>query len=146
VALLSRALPRSHSGPAPQLRPGLALLVAAIVIVAIGLLQIVQTSQATTTNFSIQRLEQEKLELQTSVSNLEAQVAALSSLSRIEREAKRLGLTTPAERRTVQVNVPWPGGEAMVPAGVLPARQDEAGEQTDSSEWWETLLKPLPFY
>jgi cell division protein FtsL len=108
----------------------------------------VQTSQATTTNFSIQRLDQQKLELEAEVSGLEAQVAALSSLSRIEREARRLGLTAPAARRSVLVNVPWPGGAALLPAQFVPAREDEAEVEghSDSSEWWETLLKPLPFY
>lgn len=107
-----------------------------------------QTSQATTTNFSIQRLDQQKLELEAEVSGLEAQVASLSSLSRIEREARRLGLTAPAARRSVLVNVPSPGGEALLPAQFAPAKEDEAGMEghSDSSEWWETLLKPLPFY
>lgn len=146
MALLNRALPRSQPRPLPQLRLGPVLLAAAMAIVVVGLLQIVQTSQATTTSFSIQRLEQQKLELQTGVSDLEAQVAALSSLARIQREAKRLGLTAPAQRRNVEVNVPWPGGEALLPARLVPAGDAEAGEQPDTAEWWETLLKPLPFY
>jgi hypothetical protein len=44
--------------------------------------------------------------------------------------------------------VPWPGGEALLPAQFAPAKGDEAEVEghSDSSEWWETLLKPLPFY
>jgi cell division protein FtsL len=123
------------------------LLVAGFAIVVIGLLQVVQTSEATTTSFSIQRLEQERLELRAAVSDLEAEVAGLSSLARIEREAKRLGLEPPVAREAVQVNVPWPGGEAFVPMRFAPAGDAaEVDGHPEESGWWEKLLKPLPFY
>ena len=72
------------------------LSVAAVLVIVLGLARVVQTSQATTASFAMQSLQQEKLELETNVKQLEAEVATLSSLERIEREATRLGPTADA--------------------------------------------------
>ena len=129
------------------MRLGPVLLVAGLAVVIIALLQLSQRSEATTTSFAIQGLEQEKLELETTVRQLEAEVAALSSLSRIGREATRLG--QPAEaRELLQVNV----ASAALDDGLLPTRFAPAGDveateegRSEQQAWWQELLKLLPF-
>ncbi len=132
------------------------LLLAAGAIAVIGLLRVVQTSQATTAGFAMQSLQQEKLELETSVRQLEAEVASLSSLDRIERDAQRLGLALPVRVSYLSVNVAWPAtAEDLLPARFAPA-EDEAPAagpaavavdgSPERSGWWQDLLNILPFY
>jgi len=125
-----------------RLRPALIVVGAAVVV--IGLVQIVQTSDATSTSFSIQRLDQERLDWQTRVQQLEAQVAALSSLNRVEQEARgRLGMVPAAARESVQVNLPAP--EQPLLGGDRAAHAGAEGDK-DASSWWQELLKLLPFH
>ena len=147
MAVLNRTIARTRPKAAPTagLHPGPVLLIAAAAIVIIGLLQVVQTSEATTKSFAIQRLEQDKLELEASVRELEADVAALSSLARIEQEARRLGLKPPEAREAVEVNVAWPGADAPLPTRFVP-EGEEAGPAGEDSSWWQDLLRLLPFY
>ncbi len=149
MAVLNRTLARTRPKATPALRLGPVLLVAGLAIVVIALLQVVQTSEATTTSFAIQELEQERLELETSVRQLEAEVAALSSLSRIEQETQRLGLVPPQARASMEVNVAWPGAdEQQLPTRFAPPEEEQAESEghPDASGWWQDLLKPLPFY
>ena len=127
------------------MRLGQVLAVTAVAVVIIGLLQIVQTSQATTRTFEIQKLEQEKLEVGAQVRQLEAEVAGLSSLARIEGEAKRLGLVKPQSVQAVEVNVPWAGAALdRLPTRFSPGEQ-QAEETGQDAPWWRDLLGLLPF-
>ena len=74
------------------------MLIAVAALVIVGLLRVVQTSQATTAGFAVQALQQDKLEVETALRQLEADVGLLSSLERIEREALRLGLAPAVTR------------------------------------------------
>ena len=129
------------------------LLLIAGAIAVIGLLRVVQTSQATTASFAIQSLQQEQLERETTVRQLEAEIASLSSLERIERDAQRLGLTRPDETYHVTVNAAWPvTAEDVLPARFAPAgEEDSAGGESgatgspESSGWWQDFLELLPF-
>ena len=126
------------------------LLFAACVVAAIGLLRVVQTSQVTTASFAMQDMQQEKLELETGVRQLEAEVASLSSLDRIERDAKRLGLESPVRISNLSVNVAWPStAEDLLPARFAPAEDTAATVAVDgnseSPEWWQDLFSLLPF-
>lgn len=126
------------------------LIVAAALVIVLGLVRIVQTSQATTAGFAMQTLQQEKLELETSVKQLEAEVATLSSLERIEREATRLGLELPSQVSYTSVNVAWPGRAVdLLPARFAPVDGDAAlaGEEgsPDDAGWWQYFLNSLPF-
>jgi hypothetical protein len=148
MAVANRSIARPGAKPAPSVRVVPVLLIAGAAIVIIALLQVIQTSEATTASFAIQRLEQRRLELEASVQGLEADVAALSSLDRIDRESKRLGLVPPASQETVEVNVPWTGGdENRLPSRYAPAGEGEAQQQggSDGSSWWGGLLKLIPF-
>jgi len=146
MAILGRTFSRSEAKITSPLRIGPVLLAVGAVIAVVGVLQLMQTSRATTASFKIEQLSQQKLELETSVSQLEVDVAGLSSLARIQQEAKRLGLGPPVAREVVEVGVPGPSGDsAQLPARSLQHEgpDTKAGEQ--KSPWWDDLLKHLPF-
>jgi cell division protein FtsL len=140
---IARAKEKAEPPPRAKIHVLPVLLVAAGAALTIGLLQVVQSSEATTTSFAIQRLEQEKLELEAGVSQLEAEVAGLSSITRVQLEAQRLGLRPAESKETIVVNVPAPDVAALVPAGVVP-QDDQQGEEQDKP-WWQDLLDSLPF-
>lgn len=148
MAVLNRSIGRAQAQSRAQTKPlriGPVLAVTAIAIVVLAVLQLTETSDATTTNFAIQRLEEQKLQLQTEKRQLETEVATLSSLSRVEQEAReRLGLEPPRSRETIEVNASWPAqDQPRLPSRFAPdAAADESGE---SSAWWRDLLKLLPF-
>jgi len=126
-----------------ELRPILYVTGAAVVVLA--LLQVVQTSDVATTSFAMRRQERERLELQTRVRQMEAEVASLSSLGRVQQEAQaRLGLVPPGERRSLRVNAPAPAPEELLPTRFAPTRVAEG--DGGGSPWWRDALKLLPFY
>lgn len=143
MAVVSRTISPPQQQTSIAVRFGPFLLIAVAALVTVGLLRVVQTSQATSAGFAVQALQQDKLKVETELRQLEADVALLSSLERVEREAQRLGLVLPAAQASVRVNVALPAGN------VLPARfaPEDAEESTGSgaTSWWRTLLKPLPF-
>ncbi len=125
------------------------LIVAAALVIGLGLARVIQTSQATTASFAMQSLQQDKLKLETSVKQLEAEVGTLSSLERIQREATRLGLQLPERVSYTKVNVAWPGTAAdLLPARFAPMDEDETGVDGSPADagWWQHLLNSLPFY
>lgn len=135
------------AAPSPKaitLRPGPILVIAMAAILVIAMLQVMQTSRATTANFSIQQLEAEKVQLEAALSELEADVAQYSSLARIEEEAARLGLVPAAGRASLEVNVPLPVSEQRLPSRFAP--DEEAGVDGQGPSWWQDLLKVIPFY
>jgi cell division protein FtsL len=146
VAVLNRTLARAQPGTATSPRVGQVLLVAVAAVGVIALLQVVQTSHAATASFAIQRMEQQKLELETGVRQLEAEVASLSSLSRIEREAQLLGLEPAQARESVEVNVAWTASEeGRLPTRFAPGEEEETEVEGQGSSWWRDLLDRLPF-
>jgi cell division protein FtsL len=148
MAILNRTIARPSQVeiPRPSLRLGQLFLGVAVIVAVIAVMQVVQTSRATTASFKIEALQRQRLDLETSVSQLEVEVAQLSSLARIQQEAKRMGLGTPASRETIRVSVPGPSGDsAQIPARFLHplSTEPEAGEQ--QSSWWYKALDYLPF-
>jgi cell division protein FtsL len=147
VAILNRTIarPTEVEFSRPSVRLGPLLFAIGAIVALIAVVQVVQTSRATTASFKIEELQRQKLDLETTVSQLEIQVAQLSSLARVQQEATRLGLGTPASRETIRVSVPGPSGDsAQIPARFLHSMsaQDKAGEQ--ESSWWDGLLDHLP--
>ncbi len=148
MAILNRAIAHAEAevaAPSVRLKPLLFALGALIVIVAVA--QLVQTSRATTASFKIEQLQKQELELETTVSQLEVQVAGLSSLARVQQEAERLGLGPPVSREVVGVSVPGPSGDsAQIPARLLQTEtiDAQAGKQ-ESSSWWDGMFSQLPF-
>lgn len=143
MAVLNRALAAPQQRVSIGVRFGPLLLIAVAALTIVGLLRVVQTSQATTAGFAVQALQQDKLELETSVRQLEAEVAALASLARVEQEAARLGLVPPAQEASVQVNVAPPSA-GLLPSRFVPPQADVPVEATSHS-WWRDLLRTLTF-
>ncbi len=100
-------------------------------------------SDATTTGYSVRGLEQQRLTLQAQVHDLEAEVAALTSIERVEREARgRMGMTPPEQVLMLEVQAKPPTHQ-LVPERYL----TEVEEPTpDGGSWREALLRLLPFY
>ncbi len=134
------------SAPAELLRsPSLPILltVAALAIGLAALLPLIQSSSATSTNGNIQRLDQAKTDWQARLREIELEVASLSSLNRIEQEAReRLGMVPPEETR--YITVPGPAPEAWrLPSRFLPAPIEQ---QESGSSLWDKAFGwvPLP--
>ena len=139
---LARAGPKTRAkAPAPGLR---AMLIAAgLAVVGAGLLQVVQTSNVTSTGYHIQGLQEERLEWDARVHQLEAEVASLASLERVEREAReRLGLVPAEGRLYLEVNAPVPA-QQLLPTRFAPAQPPE---QSSNGSWWQDLLDLLLFF
>ncbi len=144
MAVISRTISPHQQQASIAVRFGPLLLIAVAALVIVGLLRVVQTSQATTAGFAVQALQQDKLEVETALRQLEADVALLSSLERIEREAQRLGLAPPAEQASVRVNAALPAAN-MLPTRFAPEEDAEESAGSGATSWWRSLLKPLPF-
>jgi cell division protein FtsL len=147
MAMLNRAIARAEAPAASvTLRPKAVLVALAAVLLVLAVGQLVQTSRATTASFKIEEFHRQKLELQTSVSQLEVEISQLSSLARVQQEAKRLGLGPPAAREVVVVSAPGPSGDsAQIPARLLQS-PDAAEGGEEPSTWWDGLLSRLPFH
>ena len=137
------AIGRPIARPSPRpwnLRRILALAVSAVVL--LGLLQVIQTSDATKSSYNIQHLEQERQDWSAQVHSLEAEVATLTSLDRVEREARdRLGMVPAEKVLYLQVDPP-PPQQQLIPRRFAASKPsvDEPG-----TSWWQALLKLLPF-
>ncbi len=109
-------------------------------VAAIALLQVVQSSGFAHTGQQLQRLEMERVTLKAEVYDLEAEVAALSSLERTERAAKeRLGMIQARTITYMSVEVEAPSGPLLPRPLVTPSGEHPAGEP-----WWESVIKALP--
>ena len=122
------------------------LLLAFAVLAVLGLLQVSQVGDATSTGYDIRRLERERQDWDAQVRQLEAEVAGLTSLDRIEREARnRLGLVPTKKRIYLDVPVA-PPEQQLVPPRYLSAEQADFPAEGSGGSWWRSLLKLLPFY
>jgi cell division protein FtsL len=145
MAIANRTIARSQAkAVVSPLRMAPLLAAAGLAIVAIAVLQLYQTSRATTASFKMQQLERQKLQLDTSVRQLEAEVALLSSLTRIEQEAARLGLQPAQARGSVEVNVAPPEQGLGLPTRYEP-HTEEAEVGGHDASWWQSLRKLFPF-
>jgi cell division protein FtsL len=141
MATLDRLGPAPAAAPLPSTwRPRRALAVALIAAAAIALLQVVQTSGFAHTGQQLQRLETERAALKAEVYDLEAEVAALSSLERTERAAReRLGMIQARTISYMSVEVEAPSGPLLPRPLVTPPTEPPPVEP-----WWEVVLKALP--
>ena len=140
----ARPSPAATAHRLSDLRGVLLLVFAALAL--LGLLQVSQIGDATSTGYNIRRLERERQDWDAQVRQLEAEVASLTSLDRVEREARnRLGLVPARARIYLDVAVP-PPDQQLVPRRYLsPEGSASPGEDAGGS-WWQSVLKLLPFY
>lgn len=101
-------------------RAALTLMAAIGLIFAAMLLPVVQSSDATTTGYAIRTHEQELADLNAKTYTIQAQIAQLDSIGRIQQEAARLGMVpAPPQAAAVSVNAATPG-ELLLPRRYLP--------------------------
>lgn len=134
--------PLGRRVPAPRLaRPAGGWLFGALVVLGIGaMLPVLQSSAATTRGFTAQEAQLREATLTGEIRQIEADVARLTSASRIERRAAEIGLGPGIAPRYVSVAEPGPA-PAKLPADYLiipPSPEDGA------QSWWRSLLSRLP--
>ena len=133
-----RAAPRSE-GRQPSL-PSL-VTICLVVIGLAGLLPLILSSELIDTSSDIRGLERARNDWQARLQELQAEIAFLGSLDRIEKEAReRLGMVPPSETVYVIVDEPAPETQ-LVPLRFLPPKNEQP-RQEDS--WWESILGMLP--
>jgi len=144
MSTLDRLISRPLARPFPRFTGARSVLLGAFLVVAsLGLLQVMQTSSATSTGYNLQRLEDERLATQAEVHQLEAEVAVLTSIDRIEREARgRLGMVPAGNTIALEVLKP-PPEQKLVPLRFL---SDNKAPSASSTRWWRKLFGLLPFF
>lgn len=142
MATLDRlAPPTTLPAEIPAWTPRRAIAVALALVAAIALLQVLQSSSVASTGENMQRLEQEKAQKTAGIHQLEKDVAALSSLDRIDRNARdRLGMVPARNIQYVSVNTEAP----TVPLLPRPIIDSTPIPEPQSEPWWESLIKALP--
>jgi cell division protein FtsL len=119
------------------------LTIALVAVGLAGLLPLLQSSQATTTGYNIRQLERQRNDWEARTHELEAEIASLAALDRIEREAReRLHMQEPEETMYVIVDVARPESQP-VPDRFLPPKKQESIKEDQS--WWQSILDLLPF-
>ncbi|MBI2766022.1 MAG: hypothetical protein HYX53_08950 [Chloroflexi bacterium] len=140
MATINRPFGVRRPIPAPHVRlPGInGWVLAGIVVVGIGaMLPVLQNSLATSQGFDVQRMQAEQARLNGDIQLMEADVARLSSLDRIQRRAVQIGLIPGDDPIFVQVSEPGPA-PAKIPSEYLPGPVPNP-DSPDS--WWRSLLR-----
>lgn len=105
-----------------------------------GTLPVLQSSAATSRGFEIRGIEAEQAQLRTDISLLEGDVARLTSLERVERRARELGMTAPFEAPLfVTVDTPGPS-PARIPSEYLPSHEVT---HRVADPWWRGVISWL---
>lgn len=131
---------RSLPLPFPAPRPNWWILGAMAVVGASAMLPVLQSSWTTTRGFQAQDLERRQMSLNGDIRQLEAEVAGLTSLNRIERRAHAIGLGPASTPIYVEVSEFGPA-PAQIPSEFLPELV-RPGEEPES--WWRSLLSRVP--
>ena len=116
-------------------------LVALLLVAAVALTLVLQTTQVAATGYEVVALEREQRNLDADVRLLEAQIAQSSNLDQIKREATtRLGMVRAEHTVQVTQDVPVP---AIVP---LPRRYVPTLDRAapPGVAWWERALGVIP--
>lgn len=132
-----RALPL----PVPRINVN-GWILAAVLVVGLGaMLPVLQNSVATSRGFDSQVLDARQARLESEIRLLESDVARLTSLERIERRAKDIGLTRAEDPMYVEVSEPGPA-PAKIPAEYLPSVIPGSGD--NHATWLQSVLAWLP--
>lgn len=131
-----RGLPLRN--PAGRFNFGLGLAIAFTAMAA--LLPVVQNSTATSRGFDIQSSQRQEAQLNGEIGLLEGEVASLTSITRIERRAREIGLAPVPDPIFIEVNEPGPA-PAKLPSEFLPRVESR---EVSSAPWWKSLVSWLP--
>jgi cell division protein FtsL len=135
--------------PAPRtlvrVRPGRPLLlVLFLLMLGAALFQVNQFSHLTSTSYAIDALNRQRMAKQAENHQLEAQIAQLSSLGRVEWVARTQDHLAPAERVLyMSVNVPVPDRQTL-PTRFLPPEHGAA--VSGDAPLWKQILDLIPFF
>jgi cell division protein FtsL len=120
-------------------------VVLTIILMAVGLaafLPLLQESWDINTDYNIRQLERQRNDWEARSHELEAEIASLAALDRIEKEARqRLNMQAPEHTLYISVDVASPESQP-IPARFLPHKQESTNEE---KSWWQSLLDLLPF-
>lgn len=129
-----RAAPRSEGW-----QPGLpSLVITCVVVIGLaGLLPLLLSSRVVDTSEDIRQMEGVRNDWQARIQELQADIAVLGSLDRIEKEARqRLGMVPPEDTVYVTVDQPVPERQ-VIPLRFLLPKEDQSRQD---SSWWESIL------
>lgn len=141
MATLDRLAPPPAAQAAPAWSPRRAIAATLSMLVAIALLQVLLTSSFAHTGNTMQRLDRQRADLTAQNHQLEAEVAALSSLERVERAARdRLGMIPASRIEYVSVGLE-PPNQALLPRPIV----GPTAPPNEPDPWWQSLIRVLPF-
>lgn len=115
------------------------VLGAVLMVGVSAMLPVLQNSTATSRGFNTQHFQADEAKLKGEISLVEADVAVLTSLSRIERRATEMGLGPTDNPIYVRVDVAGPA-PAKIPSEYLPER---APKRDVPEPWWRSLFNLL---
>lgn len=134
----SRRQPREARQEQPALRPRVALWLGGAAlwcaVVAVGIVTVQYHAEAARRSARVGELEAEAARVEQENRDLRARVSELSSMQRIEREARRLGLVKPGELRVVAVDP-----AAVPPEHALRAPAPEPEAPGGNGRLWDRL-------
>jgi len=122
------------------------LFIAALLVIGVALLQVNQFSRLASTGYQINELNRERASRQAENHELEAEVASLSSLARVDWEARtRLHMEPAQQKLYIDVNHALPDRQ-MLPTRFLPQEQPVTAPVGEDGALWKRLLRLLPFF
>ncbi len=142
MTAIDRPAPRTHGGRLSLPRFGLSkwVLTGVLLAFASAMLPVFQNSSVTSRGLDRQSLEAAKDALRAEMSLLETDVARLTSLERIARRAREIGLFPSGNAFYVTVTEAGPA-PAKIPAEYLPRPSEPSSEP---APWWRSLLEAIP--
>lgn len=106
--------------------------------------QVNQLSSATVTSYEINALNRERAAKQAEIHDLEKQVAELSSLARVDLEARvKLGMQPATRKMYIEVGQPLPQAQTL-PTRFMPYDAEPTGGTQESI--FSRFLRALPFF
>jgi hypothetical protein len=132
------------AGALPRLGPLPRTLIAAsalLVVAAVGVFQVLQTSNAATAGYELRALERQRDDLNAQIRTLEAQIAQSAGEGQVRELAMaRLGMVPAQNAVRISVDVPAPAVPAL-PERYIVRPQPSA---PPPAAWWEQLLDKVP--
>ncbi|MFO1378738.1 MAG: hypothetical protein U1F14_17240 [Steroidobacteraceae bacterium] len=116
-------------------------LAGALILAAFGALApVLSNSLATSRGFDLQASQRQETQLNGEIGVLESEVASLTSLQRIERRAREIGLLPVTDPIYVNVTEPGPA-PAKLPSEYLPRVETP---KSTPAPWWKPFMSWLP--
>ncbi len=116
-------------------------VLASVLVLGLGAaLPVLQNSIATSRGFDSQLMDARQAQLRSEIGLLEADVARLTALDRIEERATALGLGPADDPIYISVDEPGPA-PANIPAEHLPG---DVPSPDEPAPWWQSLVSRVP--